>query len=152
MRSQKRLEEVHERLVYGVAPGAVTAPELMDKQCILPKTSGMARLYGENTNVVVNDGMYSAEVVASVFGASLTMTGNDVTFRLGDAEIRFSQNSSSYVVNGETVDFGKVCMKDGYLDIMACAEAFGKQITEVDDSVTVWYNVPAVKKNSLPRQ
>ena len=148
VRSQKRLEEVHERLVYGVAPGAVTAPELMDKQCILPKTTGMARLYGENTNIVVNDGMYSADTVASVFGATVTEGTNAVTFKLGDAVIKFSENSSSYEVNGVSADFEKVCMKNGYLDIMACAEAFGKQATELEDCVTVWYNVPAVKKNS----
>ncbi len=147
VRSQKRLEEVHERLVYGVAPGAVTAPETMDKQCILPKTTGMARLYGENSNIVVNEGMYSADTVASVFGATVAEEGNVVTFKLGDAVIKFSENSSSYEVDGVSADFEKVCMKNGYLDIMACAKAFGKQATEVEDSIIVWYNVPMVKKN-----
>ena len=134
VRSQKRFEEIHPRFNWGISSGSHMATS-----CVLPKTSGTAVIYGVNTAVDVQDG-YDAETIAKVFGAEFI--GNGI-FKMGDAKVQFTEGSGSYIVNGETKTFDGVCLKNGYFNIKACAEAFGKEITETDEMYTVWYNAPS---------
>ncbi len=133
VRSQKRFEEIHPRFNWGISSGSQ-----MDMNCILPKTSGMAVIYGVNTTVDVQSG-YDAATIAKVFGAEFVGNG---TFKLGDTLVSFSEGSASYTVNSETKTYSENCLKNGYFNIKACAEAFGKALTEAEDSYFVWSNVP----------
>lgn len=134
VKSQKRFEEIHPRFNWGMSSGSQ-----MNLNCFLPKASGTAVIYGVNTDVEACDG-YTGEIVARVFGAELAADG---TFKIGNGTVKFTEGSKSYVVNGETRTFDEVCLKNGYFNINACAEAFGKVVTEAEDYFVVWYNAPA---------
>ncbi len=133
VRTQKRFEEVHERYNWGESSGTYT-----DTLCFVPKTSGTAVLYGKDTAVVISDGRYDAETVAKIFGATAKVNVNNIVFNIGDGEVVFTEGANTYTVNGETRSFGEVCLSMGYLDINACAEAFGKNISDMDDSYILW--------------
>ncbi len=137
LRTSKRLEEVHEREFVGYV-GRTT----FDKQCILPKTSGMGYIYGNSMNITVSGGKYDAATVARIFGARYTNADGVATFRIGDSTVVFTEGSSTYTVNGKEAVFSESCMDGGYVNIKACAEAFGKEITEAEGSYILWYNQP----------
>ncbi len=137
LRTSKRLAEIHEREFVGMF-----GKSNFDKHSVLPKTSGDGYIYGNLVDITVANGMYDAKTVAQVFGAEYTASGNTVTFKLGDGTVVFTEGSNSYTVNGEAKPFAENCMNGGYLNIKACAEAFGKSITESDTSYILWYNEP----------
>ena len=113
-----------------------------NKHSILPKTSGDGYIYGNLVDIAVENGLYDAKTVGQVFGADYTVNGNTVTFKIGDGTVVFTEGSNTYTVNGVEKTFAENCMKNGKLNIKACAEAFGKNITESETSVTLWYNQP----------
>ncbi len=133
VRSQKRFEEVHERYNWGESSGSVS-----DTLCFVPKMSGTAMIYGESVDVTVIDGKYDATVIGKIFGATSKVSGNNLVFSIGDGEVVFTEGANTYSVNGATKTFGEVCLSKGYLDIDACAEAFGKNISDMEDSFVLW--------------
>ncbi len=137
LRTSKRFAEVHERRFVGYMGNSN-----FDKNSILPKTTGKGYIYGTSVDVTVTSGMYDAKTISVVFGAEYTTSGNNVTFTIGDATVVFTENSSSYTVNGETRAFTESCMSGGCLNVKACAEAFGKTITESDSAYVLWYDKP----------
>jgi len=137
VRSQKRFEEIHPRFNWGMSSGSQTP-----MNCVLPKASGTAVIYGVNTAVDVQGG-YDAETIAKVFGAEYAGNG---TFKMGDAVVAFTEGSGSYNVNGDAKTFDGVCLSNGYFNLKACADAFGKEITETGEYYTVWYNAPSAAK------
>ncbi len=141
IRTSKRFEEVHERDFRG-AMGNYSFGD----QVVLPKTTGDAMFYGNVVDVTVSGGMYDAKTMSEAFGASYEVNGNTVTFKIGDGVVKFTEGSSSYEVNGETKTFAESCMQNGYLNIKACAEAFGKEITDSENSYVLWYNTPLTKQ------
>ncbi len=141
LRTSKRFEEIHERDFRG-AMGNYSFGD----QVVLPKTSGEAMLFGNVIDVTVSGGMYEPKTVAEAFGAAYEASGNTVTFRMGDGKLVFTEGASSYEVNGETKAFAESCMSGGYLNIKACAEAFGKEITDSENSYVIWYNTPLTKQ------
>jgi len=141
IRSTKRFEEVHERTFRGAMGG-----ETFEDQVIIPKTTGEGYIYGNQVNVDVKDGMYTAKTVGEIFGASYEENGDAVTFRMGDGTVKFTNGSSEYEVNGVKKTFTENCMQSGALNIKACAEAFGKNITEAENSYVIWYGQPVVEQ------
>ncbi len=137
LRTSKRLAEIHEREFVGMF-----GKSNFDKHSVLPKTTGDGYIYGNLTDITVTDGMYDAKTVSQVFGAEYTVSDGKVTYKIGDATVVFTEGSTNYTVNGETKTFAENCMKNGRLNIKACAEAFGKKITESDTSYILWYNEP----------
>ena len=98
----------------------------------LPETSGSASVFGNSVNITVNNGMYDAETIGRVFGASVAKDGSTVTFTIGSGTVVFTEGSKNYVLSGETKSFDSVCMKNGYINIEACAKAFGRQLDKID--------------------
>ncbi len=141
LRTTKRFEEVHERTFRGA-----TSCETGSKQVVLPKTSGNASIYGQIENITVSNGMYAPETVAKVFGATASVSGSKATFTLGNATVTFTEGAKSVDVNGTAVVFDNTVMSGGYLDIKACAEAFGKNITEAENAYVLWYGAPLVEQ------
>ena len=137
IRSSARFEEVHEREFVGFF-GRTT----FEKQCILPKTSGMAYIYGGAVKCAVKDGKYDPTTVARIFGVRYSNSNGVTTLALGDSKVVFTEGSSTYTVNGVERVFSESCMDNTYLNIEACAEAFGKAITETDGAYVLWYDKP----------
>ena len=137
LRTSKRLAEVHERQFVGYMGNSN-----FDKNSVLPKTTGKGYIYGNLLDITVNGGMYDAKTISQIFGAVYKKSGSTITFTLGDATVVFTEGSSEYTANGETKTFAESCMSGGYLNIKACAEAFGKTITESDSSYVLWYDKP----------
>ena len=141
IRSTKRFEEIHERTFRGAMGG-----ETFEDQVILPKTTAEGYIYGNQLEIEVNGGMYSAKTVSEVFGASCELSGSTATFKIGNGTVKFVEGSNEYEVNGVKKTFDESCMKNGYLNIKACAEAFGKNITEAENSYILWYGQPVVEQ------
>ncbi len=133
VRTQKRFEEVHERYNWGESSGTYT-----DTLCFVPKASGTAMLYGIPETVTTVDGRYDAATIARIFGATANVSGSNLAFNIGDGEVVFTEGANTYIVNGETKTFGEICISKGYIDINVCAEAFGKNISDMDDSYILW--------------
>ncbi len=139
LRTSKRFEEVHERTFRGA-----TSSETDAKQVVLPKTSGNASIYGQIENITVSDELYAPETVAKAFGAKVSVSGRKTTFTLGNATVTFTEDARSVDVNGAAVVFDEAPMTGGYLDIKACAEVFGKNVTEAENAYILWYGEPLV--------
>ncbi len=126
IKTTKRFEEAHPR---GWWSGTL-ADDLAYTLSVIPNKDGQAYILGNYEEVKSQNGMVKAETLAKAFNSVMTKNGNTVTFKIGDGYVKFTDGSSSYDVNGTSTDFGSTCMKDGYIDINACAKAFGKPITE----------------------
>lgn len=138
----KRFEEVHARFPESTRIG----DEMLRMQCIVPKSSGDAVIFGEKTYVKVKDGMCSPDCISAVFGYDYAVDNNSVVFTMGNANVVFSEASSEYTVNGVKKAFDEICMKDGLLNIKACAEAFGKKLEISETAYIIWYNEPAINQ------
>ncbi len=138
LRTTKRLEEVHERVFLGYV-GRTT----FDKQCIVPKKSGTGYIYGMSADVYVkNELFYDPSTIAKIFGTRYSSKNGVYTFALGNGSVVFTEGESTYTVNGVQKTFDEACVEDGYFNIKACAEAFGKVMTEGENSYVLWYNQP----------
>jgi hypothetical protein len=127
IKTTKRFEEAHTRGAWY----NTTADEEGYSFNVIPNQSGQAWIFGNYEDIEVRDGGFvKAETLAKVFKATIEKNGNEVTFRIGDGYVKFIEGSSSYDVNGTATDFGSMVMKDGFININACAKAFGKTITE----------------------
>ena len=56
----------------------------------------------------------------------------------------FTENSTSYDVNGTVCTAEAPVLVGGYLDIKALAEVYGKAINETEDSYSVLYKAPSI--------
>lgn len=126
LKTTQRFEEVHQRTFYGT-----TSDEESYSLSVIPNKTGEAWILGNYETVEVQDGgMVAAESLAKAFKSEVVKSGNTVTFKIGDGYVKFTEGSTSYDVNGTVTDFGSVCLKNGYVNIEACAKAFGRTITE----------------------
>ncbi len=134
LKSRKRLESAHpvKRQHFVEGTGSIQYKERLDEMSFLPEISGGATIYGNNINITVKDGMYDAETISKVFGAAFVKSGQAVTFKIGEGTVKFTEGSANYVVNGETKTYTSACMKNGYFNIEACAEAFDRQLDNID--------------------
>ncbi len=146
IKTTKRFEEARPR---GFWSGTVADEEAYTLS-VIPNTSGQAWILGNYENVEVREGGFvDANAMAKAFKSTMEKSGNTVTFRIGEGYVKFTEGSTSFDVNGAVTDFGSVCMKDGFININACAKAFGKNITEnqakngwviwADDVYTAYY-------------
>jgi len=127
IKTTKRFEEAHPRGAWY----NTTADEEAYSFNVIPNQSGQAWIFGNYEDIEVRDGGFvKAETLAKVFRSTIEKNGNEATFRIGDGYVKFTDGASSYDVNGAVTDFGSMVMKDGFININACAKAFGKTITE----------------------
>ncbi len=134
IKSRKRLESAHgmKRRHFVEGAGSIQFTERVSEMAYLPKTSGGAFILGNNAEIVVENGMYDAETICKVFGATVVKDSSAVTFTIGDGTVKFTEGSNYYTVNGVRKAYSEVCMRNGYLNIGACGEAFGKKVDDVD--------------------
>ena len=79
--------------------------------------------------------------MARAVGADMTQSGNSYTFKFGeDASVVFTEGASSYIVNGETKDFGSAIVKNGKMDIKAVSEIFKRPLYDGEHSWILFYN------------
>ncbi|MBR4882672.1 MAG: exo-alpha-sialidase, partial [Bacteroidales bacterium] len=129
LKTKKRHESPHTALIQHRQEniGFMQFRDRFDEISFLPETSGRASIYGSNFDITVKDGMYDAETIGKVFGAVVVKSGKTVTFKIGEGYVKFTEGSKDYVVDGVTKTFTSACMKNGYFNIEACAEAFERQ-------------------------
>ncbi len=130
----KRFSELH----YRTSSYLESQPDdQMSDYCVVPKTSGEALIYGNFVYADVNaNGFADGKIVAKTVGAETSVSGTTVTLTLGDTTVTFTDGSTSYVMNGETVDTGYVLCEGGYLNPRV-AEIFGKYVSESDSSYVI---------------
>ncbi len=138
LKTTKRFEEVHERTFFGTV-----ADEESYSLSVIPNKTGEAWILGNYETVQVQDGLVAAEAIAKAFKCTIEKSGDAVTMKIGDGYVKFTNGSTSYDVNGTVTDYGSVCMKNGYIDIMAASAAFGRTITENEakNGWVIWSDV-----------
>ncbi len=141
-----RFEEIHSRTYVGTR-----AYDEAHSLSVIPNESGEAWLVGNYEDVSVQAGnMIEPSALGKALSSDVVKSGNTVTFKLGDGVVKFTEGSSSYDVNGTVTDFGTACMKNGYINIEACAKAFGKLLTKFDGGWVLWFD--AVYDDVLKKQ
>lgn len=132
IRTRKRFANAH----Y-IEPDYQTVHDFTDGETVLPKSTGMALVSGQVLPAIVSgDSMYDLNVAAKAFGVTALSDDSGVTLQLGDGTVTFAKGSTQYVLNGNTVNAGEVCLsEDGkYLNIKVCANIFGKNLISTDTS------------------
>ncbi len=122
---------------HKTVPDYVDLYDVVDNQCVLPKTTGDAMIYGQVVPVKVKDGMVEAEVVAQAFSTHLTVSGNTATLSIGDGKVVFTDGVSGYSINGVAIEGSEIGYLDGYMNVSVCAEIFNKVLTETDNSYVI---------------
>ncbi len=108
--------------------------DFQDQECIIPKTTGEAYIYGSYIHTEVNgNGLAEGAVVAKAVGATYAESGANATLTLGETTVTFTNGASSYVINGTNVTTDAVCYESGYLNTKIVAELFGKNVFENDE-------------------
>ncbi len=108
--------------------------DFQDQECIIPKTTGEAYVYGNYIHTEVNgNGLAEGEVVAKAVGATYSESGANATLTLGDTTVTFTNGASGYVINGTTVTTDEVCYESSYLNTRIVAELFGKNVFESEE-------------------
>ena len=122
-----------------VIPDFTTVYDEVPSQVALPKTSGVAMIYGNTMPVDVDGKMAEAEVLALAMGTELSETEEGITLTLGDGSVSFVRNSAEYTLNGEMQKAERVCLsEDGkFLDMEICAKVFGKAFVETDKAYLI---------------
>ncbi|MBR5614825.1 MAG: exo-alpha-sialidase [Clostridia bacterium] len=122
---------------HKTVPDYVDLYDIADNQCVLPKTTGDAMIYGQVVPVEVKDGLVEAEVVAQAFSAHLAISGNTATLSIGDGSVVFTDGVSGYSINGTWIEGLEIGYVDGYMNVSVCAEIFNKVLTETDNSYVI---------------
>ncbi len=136
LKSTVRFQECDERYFSGAR-----VDEFSNRQSIIPKTTGRASIFGNYVDVEVDGTMVSADAMARATGALMTTNGSEMTFKFGeDGVVKFTDGATSYVMNGETVEFGSVIYKNGKMDIKAVSEIFDRPLYDGDHSWILFYN------------
>ncbi len=118
----------------------------MEKYSVLPKTDGMAYVYGEYPDVKVADGRADVTTAAKVFGVTAETSGGTVVLRLGEGKVTFTEGSASYDVNGETRTADRAVLSGGYLDIKTLADIYGKHFKETENSFLIMQTADLVDR------
>ena len=106
--------------------------------------AGFMNGYSNYLKAKVKDGMADVDIMANVFSVNATKTSNGVEFRMGDSVVKFTNNSNSYVINGETKTAETVVLKNGYLDIKTLCDIYGKVFRETERSYSILDKAPAI--------
>ena len=138
----KRMPELHYRhfLCYDVANTNGK------DHVVLPKESGDAWIFGSRADVAAKDGRYDIATIENAFGVTAVKNGATVTLTLGDGKITLTEGSKTYDVNGETKNAEREVLVDGFVDIKAMADIFGRVVTETENSYGVLYQAPSVEQ------
>lgn len=136
LKSTVRFQECDERYFSGAR-----VDEFSNRQSIVPKATGRASIFGNYVDVEVDGTYVSIDAMARAVGADMTQNGNAYTFKFGeDASVVFTEGASSYIVNGETKDFGSAIVKNGKMDIKAVSEIFKRPLYDGEHSWILFYN------------
>lgn len=140
MKPLKRFTSLHYR-----SQEYVSVSDMRDQNCIIPKVTGDAYIYGRNVYTEVNQsGFAKAEVVAMAVGAAYSQNGENATLTLGDMTVTFTNGQAYYAVDGDKLNTHEVCYEDGYLNPEIVAELFSKTVYEDENN----YIISQVKLNS----
>jgi len=145
MKTLKRYPQLHYRLFQGYDVVATGAQD----HCVLPKESGEAWIYGDYYQVMAKDGRYDLDTIEKVFGVEAKKSGSTVTITMGEGKVTFTENSTSYDVNGTAGTAETPVLVGGYLDIKTLAEIYGKAVNETEDSYSVLYKAPSIDNFQL---
>ena len=118
----------------------------MQKYSVLPKTDGMAYVYGEYPTVSIEDGRADVATVEKVFGVNAEVNGLSVVLRMGEGKVTFTEGSDSYDVNGETRTAERPVLIGGKLDIKTMASVYGKYFKETTNSFLIMQNAELVER------
>ncbi len=129
----KRFTSLHEREKI-----CVSVNEIVDQQCVIPKSSGEALIYGKFVYTDVNEsGFADAKVVAMAVGAEASFGSNTITLTFGETVVTFSDNSKNYKLGDETITGDDVACQGRYLNPEVVGRIFGKYVSESDTAYTL---------------